>query len=132
MTQRAPRNPMRLLRWLNAGFLVLAACRALVPGLCATQTAALESAEREATMHPCCQVRMAEAAHDDRPSIAALPPEHAACGFCALSHGMIETLDTCRALPPAEMASSALTLPVRVPSLTVVQTHRGRAPPILG
>ena len=122
---------MRLMRWLNAGFLILAACRALVPGLCATQAAALDAVERKVAAHPCCQVGAGKLPADG-PSIGTPIPEHAACGLCALVHGMIETLDTCQVAPQAALVSEALLLPVLVPSLAVVQTHRGRAPPILG
>lgn len=129
---RRDTHSMRLLRWLNAGFLILAACRALVPGLCATQAAALDNAARNAKLHPCCQVRTQAAAHDDRPSASSRGAEHAECGFCHLVHGMLEALDSCCIVPPLVVGATAHLAPEDLLPRAASRTHLGRAPPILG
>lgn len=122
---------MRALRWLNAGFLILAACRALVPGLCATQTAALEQAKQHA-VHACCQARTAEAQHDERPRIGTPIPPHADCALCSLMQGMLESLKPCQVIPPHRAVVAVSELPPSLVAAPALRAHYGRAPPILG
>lgn len=127
---------MPWLRWLNAGFLILAACRALVPGLCATQLAAGDAAAYRAT-HGCCAVRAADKccstrtapADDDQPGVRLPLAERAACGFCSLMQGMVDPLEPAQA-PAPPLAIGRIALLAAQPLISEPPSlHRGRAPP---
>lgn len=111
-----------------AAFLLIAACRSVVPGLCATQLAAKEAMARNAALPACCQVHTAE--DDGTPSVHTPRPEHGPCAFCHLIRGMVDPLDpvhfplpaTAKAVPPLKSPSYI--------TLDIPRTHRGRAPPV--
>lgn len=118
---------MTWLRWLNAGFLILAACRALVPGLCATQLAAGDAAAYRAA-HGCCSVRMAPT-DDDRPGARAPQPERGPCGFCSLMQGMVDPLEHAQAPVPPFVLYRAAILIAQPQVAALPALHHGRAPP---
>lgn len=126
---------MPALRWLNAALLVLAACRALVPGLCATQLAMQESADlRGAAAHalPACCAAEAPCAPGDGDNLPAwLPtsPPHAACGLCALMQGMVDPIKPAAFPVPAVAKTRHLDHEIPVPALQPMRAHNGRAPP---
>lgn len=134
MIPRAFRGAMPALRWLNAALLVLAACRALVPGLCATQLAMQESADvRGAAAHALPACCAAEAPYapggDGAPSWLPAVPPHAACGFCALMQGMLDPLTHALFPAPTLAIAEQFAPEFPVPSLRPMRSHLGRAPP---
>lgn len=123
------------LRWLNAALLVLAACRALVPGLCATQLAMQESADlRGAAAHalPACCAAEAPGAfsgEQERPAVLPAGLAHAACGFCALMQGMLEPLTPIVLVAPPTVATGVLPQETHPTLRPMPRTRHGRAPP---
>jgi hypothetical protein len=73
-------------------FYGLASARALVPGLCATQSALDEhQAESAAT---CCSLDAKPSDANGEPAVAQ-HSEHAECAFCSLSKGFVQPLVRC-------------------------------------
>lgn len=122
----ANRGAMKFMRWLNAGFLILAACRALVPGLCATQLAAKDATEYRAA-HSCCSTR--QAAPSEGPGVRAPQPERAPCGFCNVSQGMVDPLIPAVFTAPAIAGYSQPAYQDLLLLAAIAAPHDGRAPP---
>lgn len=124
---------MPALRWLNAALLVLAACRALVPGLCATQLAMQESSDLRAAAHAlpaCCAAEVPYApGGDGAPSWLPGVPPHAACGFCALMQGMLDPLVAFALESPPIVASGDAPRESQPALHPLPRTRHGRAPP---
>ena len=119
---------MVALQGLVAAFILIAACRSLVPGLCATQLAAQEAMARNAALPACCQAHAAQ--EGDTPSVHTPRPEHGPCAFCNLIRGMVDPLDPVHfPLPATAKAAPPVDLPSFIP-LNLTRTHRGRAPPV--
>jgi hypothetical protein len=117
---------LRGLRWLNAALLVLAACRALVPGLCATQRASNEAAAERA-VHACCVALPAQ--DDGCPAYRAARASLAECGLCALMHGMLDPVESATIPTPTLAKLRRLDYRIPNPALQPMRAHNGRAPP---
>ena len=132
MKRRASRSrrAMIALRWLNAAFLVLAACRALVPGLCMTQLAARDAMARNEALPLCCRAHEA-CETTDAPTLRVPPVDRGPCAFCTLIQGMLDPLEPALlALPYLAEACPSLPLAVYLPR-DVANTRQGRAPPVI-
>jgi len=119
-----------------AAFYIVAACRAMVPDLCATQRAALEAtAEGQAdesrhslnAVAACCTIPWSGGGTAPAPSNHADP----SCAFCNLAKGFSETLAPycapfAAALPHARPGDPSL--PVLARDFSTIPP--GRAPPL--
>jgi hypothetical protein len=137
---RQTRPAMTLFCWLNVAFLLLAACRAMVPGLCTTQLAAKHAKARQASAESCCPVmpntgnpaNRAAAPNSARPSVRMTPHKHAPCGLCKLMEGMLDPLhDTVLEVPVLD-ALDRIHFHAQAEARAGSRARHSRGPPIIG
>lgn len=116
------RKSIRVTARLLVALYLLASCRALVPGLCATQAAieATQEAQPQAsvqTAHACCTMNLATRGKSNAPAPI---PVKTSCAFCELVKGQVTptpvlTLDvSLLAIEPYVPQTSAEYVPQRL------------------
>lgn len=125
----------RSLHALMVCMVLLGAVRSLVPGLCATATAAnaraAEQAELRKAVPSCCAARMAQEAADPAFRVEHEAPPQVACAFCYLVMGLGHSI----AQPaPVIVASATDHTPAAPPQAVrpalIAGAHPSRAPPV--
>ena len=119
------RVSIRVTARLLVALYLLASCRALVPGLCATQAAinAAEEARSQAsvqTARACCTMNLSPARNGGQPDTPAKAPSSPHCAFCELVKGHVTpapvlTLDvSLKAIHPYIARTTARHVPQRL------------------
>jgi len=116
-------------------FVLLGAVRSLIPGLCATATAAIARTEAQAEMRQavpaCCAARMAQEAADPAFRLTHESTPQTECAFCHLVMGLGHSV----AQPAPEVVAPAIdhspaATPQAVRPLLIAGSHPSRAPPV--
>lgn len=126
----AAQRSLRAMNWLLAALFVAAALRGLVPGMCATLSAAADAAAEEAPA-ACCAMELAPAEDADHPAYTPVPAKHPPCAFCNAAFAQVVTADTFVVpIPAGRLACEIASHPCGAPKTFHADGARlGRAPP---
>lgn len=130
MTPFAAHRSLRAMNWLLAALFVAAALRGLVPGMCATLSAAY-GAEEDAPAS-CCSMDLAAAEDADSAAYNPVPAQHPPCAFCNLAFAhVVPAADFAVPHPPVALLEEAgFPLAESPDSAESRRLAQGRAPPL--